>query len=155
MRPFKYYVETSVWNFILEEDRPERRAITEQFFQQVPAVGSLYISEVVLQEVECAPLERRTALDQLLGRYTPTVLRVTEEVQGLAERYLEEGLIPVKYRNDALHLAAAVVHDLDVMVSWNFEHIVKLKTRMGVNGVSRLLGYREIEILSPEEVNVS
>jgi predicted nucleic acid-binding protein len=144
-----------VWNFVLEEDRPERRAITEQFFQQVPAVGHLYISEVVLQEVECAPLERRAALDRVIERYAPVVLRVTEEAQALAERYLQEGLIPLKYRNDALHLATAVVHDVDVLVSWNFEHIVKLKTRMGVNGVSRILGYREIEILSPEEVDLS
>lgn len=54
--------------------------------------------------------------------------------------------------NDALHLAAAVVHEFDVVISWNFEHLVKLKTRQAVNGLNRLLGYREIEIVSPEEV---
>lgn len=64
-------------------------------------------------------------------------------------------LIPLKYRNDALRLATAVVHAVDVVVSWNFEHRVKLKTRLGVNGLSRLLGYHDLEILSPEEVGVS
>ena len=44
------------------------------------------------------------------------------------------------------------MHELGVLVSWNFEHLVKLKTRVGVNGLNRLLGYREIEIVSPEEV---
>lgn len=48
----------------------------------------------------------------------------------------------------------AVVHDFDVVVSWNFEHLVKLKTRLGVNGLNRMLGYREIEIVSPEEVTL-
>ena len=63
-----------------------------------------------------------------------------------------EGLIPIKYRNDALHLAVAVVHDVDAVVSWNFEHLVRLATRLGVNGLNKMLGYRDIEIVSPEEV---
>ena len=87
MRQLRYYVETSVWNFLLEEDRPEQ-------------------------------------------------------------------LIPPRYLDDALHIATAVVHEMDVVVSWNFEHLVKLKTRLGVNGLNRLLGYREIEIVSPEEAGV-
>jgi len=57
-----------------------------------------------------------------------------------------------KYRDDALHIAVAVVNDLDVVVSWNFKHIVKLKTRMEANGINKMLGYKEIEICSPEEV---
>ena len=45
-----------------------------------------------------------------------------------------------------------MINGLEVIVSWNFEHIVKLKTRVMVNGINRLLGYHEIEICSPEEV---
>lgn len=154
LRQLRYYVETSVWNFLLEENRPEHCAATGRFFQRLPGMGSLYVSEVVLQEIERAPAERRAALDRLIERYAPVVLDVTDEAQGLADRYIQEGLIPLKYRNDALHLAAAVIHEVDVVVSWNFEHLVKLKTRQGVNGLNRLLGYREVEILSPEEVNL-
>ena len=47
------------------------------------------------------------------------------------------------------------MHERDLLVSWNFEHLVKLKTRVGVNAVNRLVGYREIEIVSPEEVDVT
>ena len=60
--------------------------------------------------------------------------------------------ILVKYKEDALHLAIASVNNLDVVVSWNFEHIVKLKTRQGVAAVNTLLGYKPIEIVSPQEV---
>jgi hypothetical protein len=77
---------------------------------------------------------------------------VDEEAENLADRYVEAHLIPDRYRNDAVHLAIAVVHDYDAVVSWNFEHMVKLKTRLGVNGLNKMLGYREIEIVSPEEV---
>ena len=78
---------------------------------------------------------------------------MTAEVEALAERYITEQLIPAKHRDDALHLAVAAVYDLDVVISWNFEHMVKLTTRLGVNGINRLLGYRELEIVSPEEMN--
>jgi len=52
----------------------------------------------------------------------------------------------------ALHIAMAVINGIEAIISWNFEHIVKLKTRIMVNGINRLLGYHEIEICSPEEV---
>lgn len=45
-----------------------------------------------------------------------------------------------------------VINGIEAIISWNFEHIVKLKTRIMVNGINRLLGYHEIEICSPEEV---
>jgi len=44
------------------------------------------------------------------------------------------------------------VNNLDVLISWNFSHIVKLKTKMRVVGINRMLGYKEIEIVSPWEV---
>jgi len=152
MRPLRYYVDTSVWNFLLEEDRPEHRAATEQFFQQFPTAGTLAISEVVLREVRRAPAERRVALEQAIAQHPVELLEVTAEADALAHRYVVEQLIPLKKADDALHLAIAVVHECDVVVSWNFTHMVKLTTRLGVNGVNRLLGYREIEIVSPEEV---
>lgn len=154
MRPLKYYVDTSVWNFLLEQDRPEHRAVTERFFQQLPTLGTIGISDIVLQEIRRAPEARREALRQIVTQYAPEVLQVDVEGESLADRYIEAGLIPARYRNDALHLAIAVVYDFDAVVSWNFEHLVKLKTRLGVNGLNKMLGYRDIEIVSPEEVSI-
>ncbi len=151
---FRYYIETSVWNFLLEEDRPERREITERFFDQVKGLNIIAISDVVTREIARAPQAKRGALERLIQEYGPVLLEETPEVLALADRYVAEKLIPIKYVNDALHVAVAVVHQQNVMVSWNFEHLVKLKTRLGVNGLNRLLGYREIEIVSPEEVTV-
>ena len=152
MRQLRYYVDTSVWNFLLEEDRPEHRAVTERFFQQSADLGTIGISDVVLEEMRRAQEVRGEALRQLVTRYVPELLKLDEEAETLADRYVEAGLIPARYRNDALHLAVAVVHDFDVVVSWNFEHMVKLKTRLGINGMNKMLGYRDIEIVSPEEV---
>ena len=152
MRLLRYYVETSVWNFLMEEHRPEHRAVTERFFEQLKELGTIGISDIVLQEIQRAPADRQEALRRAIAQYAPELLRLDEEAEALADRYVEADLIPARYRNDALHLAVAVVHDFDVVVSWNFEHMVRLKTKLGVNGLNKMLGYREIEIVSPEEV---
>ncbi len=49
---------------------------------------------------------------------------------------MEEGVFPAKYENDAVHIAAASVNNLDLIISWNFEHIVKFKTKKEVTGIN-------------------
>ena len=65
---------------------------------------------------------------------------------------MEEEIIPRKYREDALHIAMAAVYEYDVVVSWNFEHMVKVKTRREVQGVNIMMGYKSIDIATPAEV---
>jgi predicted nucleic acid-binding protein len=152
IRRLRFYLDTSVFNFIFASDDPVKKEITEKFFDSLPNLGQIFISEVVLREVRRAREPRQTELLELIERYTPKLLEVDPEIIYLAEKYIDEGIIPGKYRDDAIHIAVAVVNDLDVIVSWNFRHIVKLKTRMEANGINKMLGYKEIEICSPEEV---
>ena len=152
MRPLSDSIDTSVWNFLLEDDRPAEQSLTQRFFQQVVTLGHMAVSDIVLQEVERAAPARREALVKLLAKYAPVHLILTDEAKELANQYVQAKLIPVRYLPDALHLAIAVVENCEVVVSWNFEHMVKLKTRLGVNGLNKMLGYREIEIVSPQEV---
>jgi len=79
-------------------------------------------------------------------------IEITEVVKELAKIYIREGLIPEKYENDALLLALTTVHSLDILVSWNFKHLVKKKTRLGVNLINLKEGYKSIEILAPPEL---
>ncbi len=153
MKKIKYYLETSVFNFVFADDEPAKKKVTERFFDQVGKIdGEIYISEVVTKEIERAPEDIRNKLFSLIEKCKPSLIYLDEEVEAVAEKYIQEGIIPLKYRDDALHIAVAVVNDLDVILSWNMRHIVKLKTKLGVEGVSRLLGYHEIEIMTPEEV---
>ncbi|MBI5555969.1 MAG: PIN domain-containing protein [Elusimicrobia bacterium] len=153
MKKIKYYLETSVFNFVFADDEPAKKKVTEQFFKHWNNIdGEMYISEVVTKEIERAPSDKREKLFALIEKCKPSLIYLDKEVEAVAEKYIQEGIIPLKYRDDALHIAVAVVNDLDVVVSWNLRHIVKLKTKLGVEGVSRLLGYHEIEITTPEEV---
>ena len=153
MKPLKYYLDTSVFNFIYAENDPAKKQATLSFFEEIKNNKlEIYISEVVTAEINEAPEHIKIRLLESLRKTEPILLSISPEIRSLSQKYVAEGIIPKKYEDDALHIAAAVVSNLDVIISWNFKHIVKLKTRLEVNGINKLLGYKEIEICSPEEV---
>jgi hypothetical protein len=88
----------------------------------------------------------------LVSKYGLEELALSESARELAAKYIQEGIIPPKYEADALHIAIASVNDMDVLVSWNFEHMVKLKTKREVASINTFMGYGEIDIYSPWEV---
>jgi hypothetical protein len=108
-------------------------------------------SEVVAAEIEPAPDDVREKYADL-KRYGATVVEVTEEVVNLADAYEHRGILSTTYRDDGLHIAAATVHEVDVLTSWNFKHIVHFEKIRTFNAVSQELGYKPIDIRSPREV---
>lgn len=78
------------------------------------------------------------------------IIEIDEQIRVLAEKYVNEGIIPEKYFDDALHLAESTYTEVDSVVSWNFRHMVKLSTIRGINGVNKMFGLKEIEILTPQ-----
>lgn len=79
-------------------------------------------------------------------------LTINDQIKNLAKAYIVEGIFPEKYIDDALHVAAASFYKIPYLVSWNFEHLVKVKTKKSVNSVNLLKGYKEIEIILPVEL---
>jgi len=79
-------------------------------------------------------------------------IEIIEEVNELTKKYINESLIPKKFENDALLLALTTVHSLDILISRNFKHLVKRRTRIGVNLINFKEGYKSIEILAPPEL---
>jgi hypothetical protein len=77
---------------------------------------------------------------------------ITDEMQSLTEKYMAEKIVSEQYRSDALHIAAATVLQVDVLVSWNFKHIVNLDKIKLFNAVNIREGYGALEIRTPQEV---
>jgi len=77
---------------------------------------------------------------------------ITEDMEKLAEKYLEQNIVSENFYNDALHIAVATVIGVDVLVSWNFKHIVNLNKIKLFNSVNLREGYNILEIRSPREV---
>ena len=153
MKRLKLYLETSIWNFLIADDAPEKRAETERLFEEIKGGKyEIYVSELVIAEIDQAREEKRGRLKKLVDEYQPIELETDESVEELSEKYIAANIVPSKYENDVIHIAYAVAQDMDVVVSWNMKHIVKLKTRMKINGINKIYGYKEIELCTPEEV---
>lgn len=145
---FKLYLDTSVPNAYFDEKNLYRQEITKQFWSKIKE-HQVYISDLVIKEMEATGDKKlRKDLIELIKDFG-LLLTKSEEIKLLAEEYVSRGIIPVKHIEDAIHIAVTTINSLDILVSWNFEHIVKLKTKREVNAVNVLLGYDSIEIVEP------
>ncbi|MDR1581452.1 MAG: hypothetical protein LBS35_13935 [Synergistaceae bacterium] len=73
----------------------------------------------------------------------------TDEVLDLAELYLKAKILHSKSLNDCRHIAYACVYNCDMVLSWNFKHLVNYKTISGVKSVNAIAGYREMLLYTP------
>jgi len=151
MKKNRVYVETSVWNFLLAEDVPDRREAAEIFLNSKIRFD-FFISDIVLEEISKAPELIRIELRRLIYQIAPIQLQPDSEIISLADFYVERTIIPTKFRNDAFHIAYATFYDLEYLASYNFRHIVRIKTRDEIKTANFLKGYRSPIIASPEEL---
>jgi predicted nucleic acid-binding protein len=153
MRVPRIYIETSVFNFCFADNDPEKQCDTLKLFDEIregkyEPVTSVY----VLEELERAPEPKQGNMTALIRDCAIAMLATSDEAEDLANRYIEADIIPEKYKLDAIHIAMATIHGLDVIVSFNFKHIVKRKTIEMTAAVNFEQGYRSIGIYSPTEV---
>jgi predicted nucleic acid-binding protein len=155
MRKLSVYVETSVWSQAFAEDVPDIRKATEQFFAEArDGKNDLFISVVVLREIARANEELATQLRRLVDEFAPVVLNFDDDMDRLAQAYLEHGVVPPSKIEDAQHVAAAVASDLDVLVSWNYRHLVNVRRREEFHQISVMNGYyKPLQIVTPPEVD--
>jgi hypothetical protein len=109
------------------------------------------LSEHTLREIQDAPAEVRARILEI-PKENQIVLADTPDAYELAEAYLAHGIVGPGSRSDALHVALATIGRVDVMVSWNFKHIVNLNRIRLFNAVNLEQGYGLIEIRTPMEV---
>jgi predicted nucleic acid-binding protein len=150
MGKLKIYLDTSVFSAYYDERVKTRSEQTKIFWQKLVEYEG-YISQIVLDELGAVTDDelRRRLMDLTKGFET---LNIDSEAEALADQYIKRGIFPEKYRDDALHLAVATVNDVDILISWNFEHLVKRKTRLEANLANSLNGYKSIDIIVPPEL---
>ena len=152
MRTQKVYLETTMFNYYFD-DKKDGQPFTIAFYE---AIGSGqyegYTSIYTYNELDKAPEPQRSNMLHLIEKYHITVLESSDEIDHLAEKYITNYIIPRKKNIDALHIAVASVNELDIILSYNFKHINKLKTKTLIPATNLLSGYREIFIAQPEEI---
>ncbi len=155
MKKLKLYLETSVWNFYFADDAPEKKEATRQFFEQVErGEYEIFISDMVFREIARATEEKRTALTELIAKYQPKELEMTDEILQLSDIYLHEMALPERAVDDSRHVAIATIYEMDALISWNLKHLANLKRMEKINGVNLKEGYvKKLELITPMEVS--
>jgi predicted nucleic acid-binding protein len=145
----KVYVDNSVISGTQDDEFAEE---SRRFFELVrEGRYVVLVSEVTYDEVEDAPARARQVLRELPEDAIEEV-GIDDEVRALAESYVSAGALTRRRMYDALHIAAASVAGADLVLSWNFEHMVNYDRIRKFNAVNLLNGYRPLDVRSPREV---
>ncbi|MFC1717397.1 PIN domain protein [Candidatus Poribacteria bacterium] len=145
----RVYVDTSVIGGCADE---EFSIWSVQLFEEFrQGLRIAVISDLTREELERAPEAVKEIL-QSLPDSGVEIVSLAEEAEALALRYINDGVVNAGHIADAQHIAIASVERVDVLVSWNFRHIVNLDRIHAFNSVNLRLGYPILEIRSPREV---
>ena len=144
----RIYIDTSVIGGYFDKEFEE---FTKRLFEKVnTGEFKLMISDLTQSELLEAPEKVRNIFKDLNLDYE--VADLNDEAIELAEEYLGEKIVGQSSRDDCLHIAIATINKVDILVSWNFKHIVNIKKIRGFNSINIRNGYHTLEIRSQKEV---
>ena len=145
----RIYIDTSIVGGYFDD---EFSSDTQALFKRLENKEIIFmISTVLKQELIKAPNNVR----ELLDKYDTDCfeyIELTKEAVDLADKYIDEKVVGKTSADDCRHIALATINRADVLVSWNFKHIVNLDRIKGYNGVNLKYGYSVVEIRTPKEL---
>ena len=148
----RLYLETTAFNYYFDKER-DGHEDTVKLFEAIGA-GEYegYASVHVMYELKRTEEPKRSNMLALIEKYGISILSDDVRSDALAELYIENGIVSVNHRLDSTHIAVASVHNLDCVVSYNFQHINRAKTKILTAHVNRGAGYNSIVICTAKEV---
>ena len=150
MKVIRVYVDTSVFGGVFDE---EFQIVSRKFFKQIKEKQfALVTSAVVKEELMVAPKKVQDLFTEISK--DAEILNITEDALKLQHSYLKAKIVPSNFSNDALHVALATVSRCQLIVSWNFKHIVHFRKIPLYNKINVDQGYTQVGIFSPLEVIV-
>ena len=145
----QYYIDTSVFGGYFDVEFAD---YTKELFNEILTQNIIILySELTETELIGAP-EKIKDFVKALPKSNICDIEITEEAIQLADKYITENVVGKTSRDDCIHIALATINRADVLISWNFKHIVNLERIHGYNSVNLKSGYPLIEIRSPREM---
>ena len=141
----RFYLDTSVFDWEFEE-------WTLQLFERIKLgkVVCLY-SDLIETELLNAPDKVKKFFKDLPKENIEKV-KVIDDILSLATKYIDEKVVGQTSLDDCIHIATATFYKADILVSWNFKHIVNVYRIRGYNSVNLRMNYQSLEIRSPKEI---
>lgn len=145
----KIYLDTSVIGGLFDDEFHEW---TIKLFDELSSGRHIaVISDLTLEELSKAPEFVKNALNNVPDAYLEYILLNDEAIE-LSNHYIKERIVGKKSLIDSRHIAISTVNKVDVLVSWNFKHIVNFNKIRLYNSVNMKYGYSLLEIRTPREV---
>lgn len=145
----RFYLDTSVFGGVFDKEFDE---FTLQLFDRIKLGKIICIySELVETELVKAPKRVKDFFTDLPKESLEKV-EITDDILALATKYVHEEVIGVTSLDDCIHIATATIHRADILVSWNFKHIVNVYRIRGYNSINIRMNYPSLEIRSPKEI---
>ncbi len=145
----RIYLDTSVFGGYFD---PEYELWTKILFDRVEkGEYRIIYSRMRDIELEPAPVKIRN-LANSLSESNIEFVDISDQATALAEEYLKENVVGKTSRADCIHIAIATLSNADILVSWNFKHIVNVNRIRGYNSVNYKLGHKILEIRTPREI---
>jgi hypothetical protein len=145
----RLYLDTSVFGGCYE---PEFEFWTKILFDRITdGHYKLLLSQLTEVELSKAPQYIQNLLLSIPDRQIEFV-KTSPQANILADTYIKENVVGETSRADCLHIALATLNNADILVSWNFKHIVNVNRIRGYNAVNYRHGYRILEIRTPREI---
>ncbi|MEQ8547842.1 MAG: PIN domain-containing protein [Cyclobacteriaceae bacterium] len=142
-------MDTSIFGGLFDEEFEE---FTVPLFERIKnSEFEIIYSNITEQELESAPKKIRETVNQMPKSLTHFV-KSDLETANLAKRYVDEGVVGATSFADCLHIALATIHNANILLSWNFKHIVNVVRIVGYNSINSIEGYKPIDIRSPREL---
>lgn len=149
MNKQRIYIDTSVIGGCFDEEFAEWSNLL--FAEFVEGNKIAIISDILIDELSKASDIIKNKIKEIPQEYLE-IQKKNDDIIFLANSYIQNNAISQKYSDDALHIALATVCKADVLVSWNFKHIVNLRRIQLYNAINLTNGYSLIEIRTPREV---
>ena len=149
-RKLKVYLDTSVVSYLQQEDAPNRMAETLKLWKKfMTGCYDIFLSSMTTLEVNRCNASKLSFLNNKLREINYNEIKIGNNELNLAREIVSTGILTEKSFDDCQHIAAAVLSECDIIVSWNFKHLVNIKTIQGVRKITQLKGYKDIEIMNP------
>ena len=140
MKKKRIYLDTSVISALSDIRIPERQKQTKEFFKKSLPDYEVFVSDIVINELYATQnKDLQEAFFNTIRDFE--ILKASQETTDLAKEYISRNIIPSKHFEDAAHIAIATIGEINYLVSWNFKHMVKARTRELVMLTNSLLGY--------------
>ena len=150
MRKIKLCLDTSVISHLQADDTPDKMRDTLLLWEDIK-IGKydVYLSDVTMGEILDCGQPKQSVMLEFLSQISYTLVSLSDEIDRIGAKIIELGILKKKNIDDCSHIGAAIVSGCDYIVSWNFKHMVNIKTVGGVRAITNLFRYPPIDIIQP------